>query len=121
MRVAFDARPCPALRVKEVALQPIGVVRVFRDHPSEKDVLAAFPGVLEKTLTQVHVVAADSFGNPASRTDALQKEDPRTARRHGPRHVGFRQPNGGLNSRSWREVREEGRLDFVWNRLYDAK
>jgi hypothetical protein len=87
MGVALEARPGAALGVPEVALQAVGLVGVGGDHPAEEDIGRCFVGVLEETLAQVHVVAADRAGD-----------------------IGLGQADGGLDARRMGKAGEKGRL-----------
>ena len=113
MRVTRDPGPRSSLGVPQIALQPIGLVGIGRDHPAEEDVLAALPGVLEQPLTQIDVVASDLLVDAAALAHGLQEVHAGQTRRDGARDVGFRQPHRCLNTRSRRKVGEKGRLGRV--------
>src|SRR6185295_14047284 len=83
----LDPGPRPALRAPQIALEAVSLVGVGGAHPSEEDVLASPPRLLQEPLAQVDVVPADPLHDEAPRADTLDEIDAGAPGRDRPRHV----------------------------------
>jgi len=113
MRVSRDRGPRSSLGVPEIALEPVGLVGIGRDHPAEENVLPPLARVLEQPLTQIDVVASDALIYPSSLPHRLQEVNAGESGRDGARDVRFGQPHRGLDAGRRRKVGKKGRLSRI--------